>query len=142
MFEHVLAANIRDEGHLWLSRRNVCEVLLRPHAQIDTSWFRCSYQVGHHGLKLPFIRHEFETKRATSLGKIRNHPPEHVVAQLGGKGVGCEERWRAEEHSAGQNNDNQPQAKNGAAIDDPHDRTSSGKKAILCQTMHASFADG
>src|SRR5215470_10168612 len=35
MLEHVLAADIQNERHLWLESDEIREVLLRPHAKIN-----------------------------------------------------------------------------------------------------------
>src|SRR5580765_3798601 len=65
VFQHVLPANVDNERDFWLQRRNVSEVLLRSHTDINATWPGVLLQCGNHLLVREFIREEiFEAKVA------------------------------------------------------------------------------
>src|SRR5215467_14957906 len=80
--EHVLPADVDDECHLRVERRDVCKVLLRPHAKIDAVCPHDVLQPWNHQLKAQFIREEvFEAEVSAIFGKVRDHLPERLIGK-------------------------------------------------------------
>ncbi len=78
----VAAPDVGDEHHLRLERRDVREVLLRPHAQIHAALPAAGQQVRNHPLQPDLVRDQVVgSEDAVRLGRVLAEPPEFLVGQ-------------------------------------------------------------
>src|SRR5439155_14355848 len=82
----VASPNIENENHLGSERRNIREVLFRPHSQVHASRLCSLRQVGYYILKPEFVRQQVVgPEEPVRFREIRNEPPELLVRDSCGK---------------------------------------------------------
>ena len=103
VLEHVLAADVDDERHARMERRDVGEVLIGPHAEIHAVGRHALRELGNDFLERRFVRDEIVgSEKSVRLGEVRDHLPERAVRQLLRQVVGRDAVAGAEQRHPGQ----------------------------------------